>query len=288
MRSPRDDDMLQSTPKNQPTCCRNKYVGLRSSFSVANYILRGFCVEKNIGYLRTWDEFTISLFGVNDLWSSFLANIVLMCSEVNILWLLTLPTDGFHPVVLKQRSLPSRKTTCLLFCKHITDPNDKKIAIHYIIPLSSKAMKIVEVLLKDSLLCRCYLFFLFFCFYGCWWILFVPLFPIQVDWVNFVRSKTVIKDQTIKDDDHDNVHLLNTVITGSAVTCVSTIAEKALRLISAMEVTLSKDELRMRLFNTFKNKGVLDKLKVSDATNIKLICVLEGDHSFSFSCDILI
>lgn len=55
-----------------------------------------------------------------------------------------------------------------------------------------------------------------------------------------------------------------------------------------MEVTLSKDELRMRLFNTFKNKGVLDKLKVSDATNIKLICVLEGDHSFSFSCDILI
>lgn len=78
------------------------------------------------------------------------------------------------------------------------------------------------------------------------------------------------------------------MITGSAVTCVYNIAEKALRLISAMEVTLSKDELRMRLFNTFKNKGVLDKLKVSPTTNIELICVLEGDHSFSFSCDILI
>uniref|UniRef100_A0A674N9P4 OFD1 centriole and centriolar satellite protein n=1 Tax=Takifugu rubripes TaxID=31033 RepID=A0A674N9P4_TAKRU len=30
---------------------------------------------------------------------------------------------------------------------------------------------------------------------------------------------------------------------------------------NTMEDTLSKDELRMRLFNTFKNKGVLDKLK---------------------------
>lgn len=144
---------------------------------------------------------------------SFLANIVLMCSEVNILWLLTLPTDGFHPVVLKQRPPPSRKTTCLLFCKRITGPNDKTIAIHYIIPLSSKAMKIVEVL-KDSwrIIC-CVAVIFFFCFYGCWWILFVPLFHFQVDWVNWVklvgRSKTVIKDQTIKDDDRDDVHLLN-------------------------------------------------------------------------------
>lgn len=66
------------------------------------------------------------------------------------------------------------------------------------------------------------------------------------------------------------------MIIGSAVTCVYTVAEKALRLISAMVDTLSKDELRMRLFNTFKNKGVLDKLKVSHITNIKLICVLES------------
>lgn len=60
------------------------------------------------------------------------------------------------------------------------------------------------------------------------------------------------------------------------MTCVYTVAETALRLISAMEDTLSKDELRMRLFNTFKNKGVLDKLKVSHITNIKLICALES------------
>lgn len=57
---------------------------------------------------------------------------------------------------------------------------------------------------------------------------------------------------------------------------VYTVAEKASRLVSAMEVTLSKDELRMRLFNTFKNKGVLDKLKVSHTTNVELICVLES------------
>lgn len=72
------------------------------------------------------------------------------------------------------------------------------------------------------------------------------------------------------------VYWTHTLIIGSAVTFVYTVAEKVLRLVSAMEVTLSKDELRMRLFNTFKNKGVLDKLKVSRTTAVELICVLES------------
>lgn len=47
------------------------------------------------------------------------------------------------------------------------------------------------------------------------------------------------------------------------MTCFYSVAGGSSRLPPAMEDTLSKDELRMRLFNTFKNKGVLDKLKVS-------------------------
>lgn len=48
-----------------------------------------------------------------------------------------------------------------------------------------------------------------------------------------------------------------------------------------MEVTLSKDELRMRLFNTFKNKGVLDKLKVSHTTySNSPVSWKVFDHSF--------
>lgn len=55
-----------------------------------------------------------------------------------------------------------------------------------------------------------------------------------------------------------------------------------------MEDTLSKDELRMRLFNTFKNKGVLDKLKVSNIPNTigcfppTGTCVLKSDLSYFF------
>lgn len=53
------------------------------------------------------------------------------------------------------------------------------------------------------------------------------------------------------------------VIVGIGLPCFHSVADDSSRFISAMEDTLSKDELRMRLFNTFKNKGVLDKLKVS-------------------------
>lgn len=60
------------------------------------------------------------------------------------------------------------------------------------------------------------------------------------------------------------------------MTCFYSVAGGSPRLLPAMEDTLSKDELRMRLFNTFKNKGVLDKLKVSHIPNAIGCLPLQG------------
>lgn len=84
--------------------------------------------------------------------------------------------------------------------------------------------------------------------------------------------------------------LIDGAIDGFALACFYSVAGDSYRLLPAMEDTLSKDELRMRLFNTFKNKGVLDKLKVSHILNT-IGClrrrVLKSDLSHIF-CDILI
>lgn len=48
---------------------------------------------------------------------------------------------------------------------------------------------------------------------------------------------------------------------------------------SAKEDALSPDELRKRLYQTFKNKGVLDTLKVSHTNNVAIGCCCQVNSS---------
>lgn len=48
---------------------------------------------------------------------------------------------------------------------------------------------------------------------------------------------------------------------------------------SAKEDALSPDELRKRLYQTFKNKGVLDTLKVSHTNHVAVGCCCQVNSS---------
>lgn len=78
------------------------------------------------------------------------------------------------------------------------------------------------------------------------------------------------------------VFILTLVVQLSASVCFMSGLAKIPAMSSSKEDALSPDELRKRLYQTFKSKGVLDTLKVSNVNNGAVIIIHCCEKVFSF------